>query len=109
MFKQTCAFLGALLFAAHAVALDVNTADKAALETMKGLGAAKAQAIVSERDAHGAYKDAADLADRVKGLSTRSVGKLVEQGMTFGGAPAPGKGARAPTAKPPAAQGKPRS
>ena len=38
-------------------AVDVNTANEAALRGIKGIGPAKAKAILEERDAHGPYKD----------------------------------------------------
>ncbi|MGO4158213.1 ComEA family DNA-binding protein [Cupriavidus sp. YAF13] len=72
-------------------AVDVNTADEAALVSLKGIGPATASTIVSERSRGGPFKDAADLADRVKGLGQKSVVRLQEAGMTIGagGAAAP--------------------
>ena len=91
-------------------AVDVNTADQAALESVKGLGPVKSKAIIDERAKNGPYKDADDLAARVKGLGTKSVAKLVEAGLTIGGssvpptgkpaAHAPSGSAAKPTAKP---------
>jgi competence ComEA-like helix-hairpin-helix protein len=75
-------------------AVDVNTADQAALESVKGLGPVKSKAIIDERAKNGPYKDADDLAARVKGLGTKSVAKLEEAGLTIGGSSVP------PTAKP---------
>ncbi|GAB7543615.1 MULTISPECIES: ComEA family DNA-binding protein [unclassified Cupriavidus] len=79
------------LSGAALAAIDVNTADEAALVSLKGIGPATASTIVSERSRGGPFKDAADLADRVKGLGQKSVVRLQEAGMTIGagGAAAP--------------------
>ncbi|MDR5738213.1 helix-hairpin-helix domain-containing protein [Caballeronia sp. LZ016] len=74
--------------------VDVNTADEAALESVKGLGPVKSKAIIDERTKNGPYKDADDLANRVKGLGAKSVAKLEERGLTIGGSSLP------PTGKP---------
>ncbi|WP_420992864.1 ComEA family DNA-binding protein [Cupriavidus sp. 30B13] len=70
-------------------AVDVNTADEATLVTLKGIGPATASTIVAERTKGGPFKDAADLADRVKGLGQKSVARLEEAGMTIGAGTAP--------------------
>ena len=67
-------------------ALDVNTADQAALQGIKGLGPAKAGAIVAERDANGAFKNAGDLAARIKGLGPKLVARLQSEGLSVGAA-----------------------
>ncbi|MDR5854692.1 helix-hairpin-helix domain-containing protein [Caballeronia sp. LZ062] len=73
-------------------AVDVNTADQAALDSVKGLGPVKSKAIVDERTKNGPFKDADDLANRVKGLGTKSVAKLEENGLTIGGSSLPPTG-----------------
>ena len=75
-------------------AVDVNTADQSALQTVKGIGPAKAKALVDERSAHGPFKDRADLSARVKGFGTKTVDRLLAEGLTIGAAkaaPAPSK------------------
>ncbi len=47
--------------------VDLNTAGKAELETLPGIGPALAQRILEDRRAHGPYKRLEDL-DRVKGI-----------------------------------------
>ncbi|MDR5779631.1 helix-hairpin-helix domain-containing protein [Caballeronia sp. LZ065] len=73
-------------------AVDVNTADQAALESVKGLGPVKSKAIVDERTKNGPFKDADDLATRVKGLGTKSVANLEQNGLTIGGSSLPPSG-----------------
>ncbi|VWC23374.1 competence protein ComE [Burkholderia pseudomultivorans] len=82
------------LAAGLAAAVEVNTADQAALESVKGLGPVKSKAIIDERTRNGPFKDADDLANRVKGLGTKSVGHLEENGLTIGGSSAPPKGVK---------------
>ncbi|KWK74848.1 competence protein ComE [Burkholderia ubonensis] len=93
------------LTAAFAAAVEVNTADQAALESVKGLGPVKSKAIIDERTKNGPFKDADDLANRVKGLGTKSVAHLEENGLTIGGSATPPKGVKAskPAATKPAA------
>jgi competence protein ComEA len=85
-------------------AVDVNTADEAALDSVKGLGPVKSKAIVDERTKNGPFKDADDLANRVKGLGVKSVTKLEENGLTIGGSSTPptGKTAASKSAAAPA-------
>ncbi|AJK45451.1 ComEA family DNA-binding protein [Burkholderia plantarii] len=87
-------------------AVDVNQANSDALRGIKGIGAAKAQAIVDERNAHGPFKDTADLARRVKGIGPKSVDRLVSEGLTVGPAKTPAKTPAAPAARGAAAPNK---
>lgn len=68
--------LSALLFfavPAFAEPVDINTADAATLvKAMKGIGPAKAQAIVAYRQANGPFKSIQDLT-RVKGIGKKTV------------------------------------
>ncbi len=73
--------------------VDVNSADEAALNDVKGIGPAMARRIVEERGKQGAFKDAEDLAHRVKGLGPRSVAHLQQEGLVIGKAAGAG-GAR---------------
>lgn len=76
--------LSLTLVAAAFAAVDVNTADVAALETVKGLGPAIAKRIVEERAANGAFKSFADLSARVKGLGEKKIEQLKKEGLVVG-------------------------
>lgn len=65
-------------------AVDVNTANEDALRGIKGIGPARAKAILDERSAHGPYKDASDLGKRVKGLGGHTVERLQAEGLSVG-------------------------
>jgi competence protein ComEA len=56
-------------------AVDLNTATKAELEAVAGIGPAKADAIVQHRKLNGPFKKVEDLKD-VKGFGDKSVDKL---------------------------------
>jgi competence protein ComEA len=85
----------ALSIGATFAAVDVNTADQTSLEAVKGLGPVKSKAIIDERTKNGPFKDADDLASRVKGLGTKSVTNLEQAGLTVGGSSAPPTGTKA--------------
>jgi competence protein ComEA len=65
--------------------VDVNKADQAALDTIRGLGPAKTKAILAERDKNGPFKDWADLEARVKGIGGKNAMKLSEAGLQVAG------------------------
>lgn len=74
------------LFAGAALAaVDVNSADQAALDGIAGVGPATSKAIIAERDKHGNYKDWADLEQRVRGIGGRNAVKLSAAGLTVNG------------------------
>jgi len=58
-------------------AVNINTATQSELEAVKGVGPAKAKAIVQYREANGNFKNVDDL-DNVKGFGKASVDKLKE-------------------------------
>ncbi|BDC38497.1 ComEA family DNA-binding protein [Paraburkholderia terrae] len=83
------------LSAGFAAAVEVNSADQAALESVKGIGPVHAKAIIDERTKNGPFKDADDLANRVKGIGQKSVKNLEAAGLTINGSSAPPTGAPA--------------
>ena len=64
--------------------VDVNKADAAALDAVKGIGPAKSKAILDER-AKGEFKDWADFETRVKGVGEKNAMKLSEAGLQVNG------------------------
>jgi competence protein ComEA len=92
-----CVALALSLSAGFAAAVEVNSADQAALESVKGIGPVHAKAIIDERTKNGPFKDADDLATRVKGIGTKSVTNLEAAGLTINGSSTPPTGAKAAT------------
>jgi competence protein ComEA len=92
-----CVALILSLSAGFAAAVEVNSADQATLETVKGIGPVHAKAIIDERTKNGPFKDADDLATRVKGIGTKSVTNLEAAGLTINGSSAAPSGAKAVT------------
>ena len=81
--------------------VDVNKADAAALDSIKGVGPKMSEAILTERTKGGPFKDWADLQSRVKGVGDKNAAKLSSAGLTVAGKPK--EGAAAASAKPAAA------
>jgi competence protein ComEA len=94
-FLMLCVALVLSLSAGFAAAVEVNSADQAALESVKGIGPVHAKAIIDERTKNGPFKDADDLAARVKGIGTKSVTNLEAAGLTINGSSAPPAGVKA--------------
>ncbi|MFC4931847.1 ComEA family DNA-binding protein [Massilia sp. GCM10023247] len=92
--------------------VDVNKADEAALNGVKGVGPSMTKTILDERS-KGEFKDWADFQKRVKGVGDKKAAKLSEAGLQVNGkakegaaaAPAPSKAAKAaPATKEPKAK-----
>jgi competence protein ComEA len=85
MFRKILVTAAMLAAFGHAYAsVDVNTANEDALRGIKGIGPAKAKAILDERTAHGPFKDPADLGKRVKGMGGHTVERLQAEGLAVG-------------------------
>src|ERR1700741_843453 len=84
-----CVALALSLSAGFAAAVEVNSADQAALESVKGIGPVHSKAIIDERTKNGPFKDADDLAARVKGIGPKSVKNLEAAGLTINGSTKP--------------------
>jgi competence protein ComEA len=96
-----CVMFAAINFAFAGV--DVNTADRAALEGVNDIGAKTADAIIAERKKGGAFKDWTDLVTRVKGIGPNNAAKMSEGGLTVNDQSkpnAPAKAAAKAKAKP---------
>ncbi len=68
-------------------AVEVNSADQAALDSIAGVGPATSRAIIAERQKNGNFKDWNDLSERVKGLGERNIVKLSAAGLVVNGKP----------------------
>jgi competence protein ComEA len=86
------AVIGLSFAAAAFAAADVNTATRAELEAVSGVGPGIAETILDERK-KGAFKDWGDFVRRVKGVNQRRAARLSAAGLTVSGAPLkPGAG-----------------
>ena len=85
MLKKILAVLAMVFFAAVAMAaVDVNKADQAQLDSVKGIGPVTSKLIMSERK-KGEFKDWKDFIDRVKGIGESRAAKLSTEGLTVNG------------------------
>lgn len=78
----------ALMLATSGIAfaqVDVNKADQAALDGVKGIGPKMSKAILDERKKGGEFKDWTDLEGRVKGVGEKNAVKLSDAGLTVNG------------------------
>ncbi len=101
MLKKILLFVAvSFMFAGTTLAaVEVNSADQAALDGIAGVGPSTSKAIIAERDKHGNFKDWADLERRVKGIGGRNAVKLSAAGLMVNGQ------SHTPTAKAGAAAG----
>ena len=67
--------------------VDVNRADQAALDGVKGIGPKMSKSILDERKKGGEFKDWTDLESRVKGVGEKNAIRLSEAGLTVNGQP----------------------
>lgn len=65
--------------------VDVNKADQAALDGIKGIGPKMSKTIIEERKKGGDFKDWADFEKRVKGVGEKNASKLSQSGLTLNG------------------------
>lgn len=93
-------FVGGLGTSA-AAAVNLNTASETELQAVKGIGPAKAKAIVDYRTKNGSFKKVEDL-QNVSGFGAKSVEKLKPELTVGGGA----SGMPKPATSPSAASGK---
>ena len=86
MIKKLLCVLAMLFATATAwAAVDVNKADQATLESVKGIGTKMSTRILDERK-KSPFKDWADLMVRVKGVKEGTATKLSKEGLTVNGA-----------------------
>lgn len=68
-------------------AVEINTADQAALDGIAGIGPATSRAILEDRKKNGNFKDWPDLEQRVRGIGERNSVKLSAAGLVVNGHP----------------------
>ncbi|MDP9109414.1 MAG: DUF655 domain-containing protein [Pseudomonadota bacterium] len=91
---------GLILSAGMAFAqVDINKADQAALDGIKGIGPKMSQKILDERKRGGDFKDWNDVQSRVKGIKEKSALRLSAAGLTVNGQTKDGAPASAPKPK----------
>lgn len=86
------AFIASAGFAFAAV--DLNKADQAALDSVKGIGPKTSKAILDERKKGGEFKNWEDFRKRVKGVGDKSANKLSQEGVTIDGKTKPSTAAK---------------
>ena len=67
--------------------VDVNKADQAALDGVKGIGPSISKKIIDERKKGGDFKDWPDLEKRVKGIGAKNAVKFSQAGLTVNSQP----------------------
>lgn len=72
---------------ALAAPLDVNVANQAELEQIKGLGPQRVEQVLAERRQAGPFHDWADFSRRIKGIGPATARKLSQAGLVVAGQP----------------------
>lgn len=85
MLKKLLSALLAFWFVAAVAAVDVNKADQATLESVKGIGPGLSTRLLDERK-KSPYKDWDDLIGRVKGVGEGNAQRFSDAGLTVNGA-----------------------
>ena len=67
--------------------VEINKADQASLDSVKGIGPKMSKTILDERKKGGDFKDWSDLENRVKGIREKKAAKLSEAGLIVNGKP----------------------
>jgi competence protein ComEA len=86
MHKFITSLMLAFASAAAFAAVDINKADQAGLEAVKGIGPGLSAKLLDERK-KGSFKDWGDLIERVGGVGPGSAAKLSAAGLTVGDKP----------------------
>jgi competence protein ComEA len=84
MFRNIIATLLAVFALSAFAAVDANQANRADLETVKGIGPSLSGKIMDARKA-GTFKDWGDFVQRVGGIGPGNAPKLSQAGLTVGG------------------------
>jgi competence protein ComEA len=76
----------ALMLCHTALALDINQANEAELDSLKGMGPSLSTKVLAARS-QGTFKDWADLMQRVSGIRQNKAQQFSDQGLTVNGQP----------------------
>ncbi|MFC3686518.1 ComEA family DNA-binding protein [Hydrogenophaga luteola] len=99
MYKKLLSLFIAAFAATSFAAVDVNTANPADLDSIKGIGPGTSTKILEVRQ-NGKFKDWADLIERMPGIGEKRAAKLSAEGLTVNGeAFKPVVSAKSPTDK----------
>jgi competence protein ComEA len=85
MLKKILAFVAMLYATACFAAVDVNKANAAELDSIKGIGPAISTKIIDERKKKGSFKDWNDFIARVRGVGEGNAAKFSAEGLTVNG------------------------
>ncbi len=77
-------FIATSLFNAHALALDLNQANEAELDGLRGMGPSLSRKVLAARQ-HQPFASWADFLRRVSGVGTAKAKLFSEQGLTIEG------------------------
>ena len=102
MLKKLLMFITMLYASIAFAAVDVNQANAAELDSIKGIGPAISGKIIEERK-KGTFKDWSDLLARVNGIGPKSAANFSKGGLTVGGTAYSAAAVPAPAPKPMAA------
>jgi competence protein ComEA len=97
-FLLSIAFCISAIGAAFAADVELNKADLASLDGVKGIGPSLSKTILEERK-KGDFKDWPDFEKRVKGVKEKKAAKLSEAGLRINGQSVSGSSS-VPAAKP---------
>lgn len=86
MFRSIIAALLAAISLSAFAGVEANTASRAELEALPGVGTALSARVLAERE-KAPFKNWADLIKRVRGVGTGSATKLSAAGLTVANAP----------------------
>lgn len=84
MYKKLLSLFIAAFTATSFAAVDVNTANPADLDSIKGIGPGTSTKILEARK-NGKFKDWADLIERMPGIGEKRAAKLSAEGLTVNG------------------------
>ena len=84
MYKKLLSLFIAAFAATSFAAVDVNTANAADLDSVKGIGPGTTSRIMEARTT-GPFKDWTDFVDRVRGIGPGNAAKLSDNGLTVNG------------------------